>query len=174
MLASIHLREISQQSSKLLFCVMSLKIILLKILHLPGANELKQDDIDNHIRHRTIMAITKPSPMTNIGIPKVYLSKSDGAFLSNFESMHFTNHDMSVTKLHWSNMTYISPSRRPFSWHRSNGMQCLGSWLKITQCLPDYSYLNHQYGCQTKHWSDQWPGILLRLTSNPFTRGPFY
>ena len=37
----IHLRAISQQVPKVLFCIMSLKILLLKLLpHLPGVNEL--------------------------------------------------------------------------------------------------------------------------------------
>ena len=41
MFCGIHLRAISQREPKMLFCIMSLKIILLKILpHLPGTNEL--------------------------------------------------------------------------------------------------------------------------------------
>ena len=41
-----HPRAISQQVSKLLFCIMSLKIKLLRLLpHLPGANELNMETI---------------------------------------------------------------------------------------------------------------------------------
>ena len=53
----IHLRAIPQWALKLLFCIMSLKILLLKfLLHLPGANELHNI---SRIRPRAILGPVK-------------------------------------------------------------------------------------------------------------------
>ena len=52
----IHLRAISHWVTKPLCCILSLKIILLKLLHLPGDNELTQWGILCHFQEHHLLS----------------------------------------------------------------------------------------------------------------------